>query len=77
MAPWYAAGVGNSVFMGPDDLWIATGRRAEAMDCWERQPPSAKRYWNMRDAAARDPALASDPRFRRLLAATTPPPEFR
>lgn len=77
MAPWYAAGVGNSVYMGPDDLWIAAGRRTEAMDCWEHQPASAKRYWNMRDAAARDPALASDPRFQRLLAATTPPSEFR
>jgi TolB-like protein len=77
MAPWYAVGVGNSVYIGPDDLWIAAGRRAEAMDCWERQPRSAKRYWNMRDAAARDPVLASDPRFQRLLAATTPPSEFR
>jgi TolB-like protein len=77
MAPWYAAGVGDFVYIGPDDLWIAAGRRAEAMDCWERQPRSAKRYWNMRDAAARDPALASEPRFQRLLAATAPPSEFR
>ena len=77
MAPWYAAGLGNSVYLGPDDLWIAAGRRAEAMDCWERQPPSVKRYWTMRDAAARDTALASDSRFQRLLAATTPPSEFR
>ena len=77
MAPWYAAGIGNSVYLGPDDLWTALGRRAAAMDCWERQPRSAKRYWTMRDAAARDPALAADPRFQHLLAATTPPPEFR
>jgi tetratricopeptide (TPR) repeat protein len=77
MAPWYAAGVGRSVYLDPADLWIAIGRRTEAMDNWELQPPSARRYWTMRDAAARDPAFASDPRFQRLLAATTPPPEFR
>jgi TolB-like protein/tetratricopeptide (TPR) repeat protein len=77
MQPWYAAGIGNSVYLGPDDLWVAAGRRGEAMDCWERQPRSAKRYWNMRDAAARDPVLAGDPRFQRLLAATAPPPEYR
>jgi hypothetical protein len=47
------------------------------MDSWERQPRAARRYWAMRDAAARDPALASDPRLQRLLAATTPAPEFR
>jgi hypothetical protein len=35
------------------------------------------RYWDTRDAAVRDPVLASDPRFQRLLAATAPPPEFR
>ena len=76
-APWYAAGVGSSVYVGPADLWIAIGRRTEAMDSWERQPRAAKRYWNMRDAAARDPVLANDPRFQHLLAASAPPPEFR
>jgi len=77
MAPWYGAGVGNNVYIGPDDLWLAAGRRTEAMNSWERQPPSVKRYWIMRDAAARDPVLASDARFQQLLAATTPPSEFR
>jgi hypothetical protein len=76
-APWYAAGVGNSVYVGTADLWLAIGRRTEAMDSWERQPRAARRYWAMRDAAARDPVFANDPRFQRLLAATTPPPEFR
>jgi tetratricopeptide (TPR) repeat protein len=77
MAPWYAVGVGNSVYIGPDDLWLAAGRRAEAMDSWERQPRSVKRYWIMRDAAAHDPALGGDPRFQRLLALTTPASPFR
>jgi adenylate cyclase len=77
MAPWYAVGGGRSVYLDPADLWIAIGRRTGAMDNWELRPPSAMRYWTMRDAAARDPLLAADPRFQRLLAATAPPPEFR
>jgi TolB-like protein len=76
-APWFGVGIGVVVYVGPDDLWLALGRRADAMDSWERQPRSAKRYWIMRDAASRDPLLAADPRFQRLLAATVPPPGYR
>ena len=76
-APWFTSGGSLAVYVDPADLWLAIGRRTEAMDSWEIQPRSAVRYWVMRDAAVRDPALASDPRFQRLLAATAPPPEFR
>jgi hypothetical protein len=77
VAPWYAAGMNGFVYLRPDDLWLAMGHRTEAMDDWEHQRPAVKRYWIMREAAARDTVLANDPRFQRLLAATTPPPEFR
>src|SRR5262249_29499536 len=76
-APWDAAGVGPGVYAGPAELWLATGHRTEAMDSWEAQPRSAKRYWVMLDAAAKDTTLARDSRFQRLLTATAPPPAWR
>ncbi len=76
-APWYAVGIGNNVYIGPEDLWLAAGRRSEAMDSWGQQPRSVKRYWIMKDAAAQDPVLAADPRFQAMLQETLPPPEYR